>query len=66
MTPFEVNSEKIWTCVAMIEPGSVVCVHYLSALDGKDAKGVGVPSYKKAYRRKYINYKGLCKWDVIN
>ncbi|KAG6869123.1 hypothetical protein C0993_001688 [Termitomyces sp. T159_Od127] len=64
--PLEVNAEGGWGADVYIPRGSgEVSLFYVITVNGQDAKGMGVSSFRKALGRSAMTFGGLAKWDVI-
>ncbi|KAJ7096280.1 hypothetical protein C8R44DRAFT_812612 [Mycena epipterygia] len=65
-TTMAVNEEGGWSANIYIPRGTGdVSLNYVTKIDGKDAKGVSVQTYKNAVGRKSMAWGGLCKWTLI-
>jgi transglutaminase-like putative cysteine protease len=63
-TPMEVNAEGGWSAAAFVPRGGEVFLYYVSKVDGRDAKGLGVAGFRNADGRKAMSFGGCCQWTV--
>lgn len=62
--PLEQNVEGGWSLVHRIYNENEVSLMFVSTIDGRDAKGVGMRGFKAAVGRKAMTFGGLARWKV--
>lgn len=62
--PLEQNAEGGWSLTHRVSSQTEVSLMFVATVDGRDAKGVGIPGFNSALGRKPVSFGGLAKWTV--
>lgn len=64
--PLERNAEGGWSAEVYIPRGSgEVSLYSVTTVDGRDAMGLGIQTFKQALGRKRMSFGGLARWTVV-
>jgi len=64
-TPLEEDCEVGgWKAIYDVATPGDVSVYFLKEIGGKDAKGVGVDGFRRAWKRQAMSWEGCCRWTV--
>jgi hypothetical protein len=63
--PMDLNAEGGWSANIYIPKGGEVSLYSVTTIDGRDAKGTSMQTFKKALGRKAMTFGGLARWTIV-
>jgi len=63
--PLHPNAEGGWSLTYLVMNETELSLMFITTIDGRNAKGVGLRGFENALDRKAMSFGGLAKWTVV-